>query len=153
MSFYVDDITVSESVEQSTIEATIAINDAIKNRALGYTPVWTYNSTSATTSGTMTLEEDTGYKIVNTIDANGINITYWLNTLNAMIVTKNYAASFLDNIYVIYVDDNDNCDSTGITTITNNGNNTYTIGAGTIYTSGSTLFIENNKIYASFCTK
>ena len=39
MFFYVDDITVSISVEQSSIENTFA---TIKNSTLGYTPVWIY---------------------------------------------------------------------------------------------------------------
>jgi len=141
MSFSISNITIDEAVQQSSEKITKQIN------SLSYTPTWIYN-TNALSSGNMT----TGYKIVNVIDANGINIKYWLNTLNALIDAKNNTSNFLNNIYTTYVDINNNSAITGIVTITDNGNNTYTLEDGAIRTNGN-LFVENNKIYVSFCTK
>lgn len=146
MTFYVDDTTITESVQLSSIDTTNQVN------SLSYTPVWLYNSTDALSPGTMTTEPSTGYKTVNIIDANGINIEYWISTLKAIITTKNNVPGFLNNIYITYVDTNNNFVVTGISSITNNENDTYTIGDGDLYTVGD-LFVDNNKIYASFLTK
>jgi hypothetical protein len=71
MSFQVQNNTVNEAVQQSIIYTNNKID------MLSYNPVWTYN-TSAINSGDFTTDLS-GYKVVNQIDSNGINIKYWLN--------------------------------------------------------------------------
>lgn len=144
MSFYVDNIQTTDSVEQSLLQ-----NQNIN--LISYTPVWIYNSENATSPGNITQEPITGYKTVNIIDANGVNITYWLKTLNSIIITKNNSVGSFNNIYVSYVDTNNNFTTTGISSLTNNNNNTYTLLDGDLYTVG-TVFTNNNKIYASIFT-
>ena len=122
MSFNINNTTVSESVIQSSIQ---------NKNIFSYTPTWVYNRDNALTPGSMTIEEGTGYKIINIVDANGINIKYWINTINLLYTTN----------CIVGLDNN----------ITNNGNGTYTINGGDLYTSGE--FVNNNTYYSSYYTK
>ena len=139
MSFNINNTTVSESVIQSSIE-----NKSI----ISYTPTWVYNSDNALSRGTMSTEDGTGYKIINIIDANGINIKYWINTINLLYTTKSSNV-----IYTTFVDTNNGTCLVGLNNlITDNENGTYTIIGGDAYTSGD-LFVDNNTCYSSYYTK
>ena len=138
MSFNINNTTVSESVIQSSIQ---------NKNIFSYTPTWVYNRDNALTPGSMTIEEGTGYKIINIVDANGINIKYWINTINLLYTTKTST-----DVYTTFVDTNNNNCIVGLdNNITNNGNGTYTINGGDLYTSGE--FVNNNTYYSSYYTK
>jgi hypothetical protein len=145
MSFAINNVLLNTSIEQSLAD----VDKKLAN--FTYTPTWNYNLTSATQAGTMTVEPINGYKVVNVIDANGVDIVYWLSTLRALGLTKTASPTFLNNIYLTYVDVNNNFVVTGFGGINNNGNNTFTIGGGDVYTDGE-LFTKDNKIYASLIT-
>lgn len=146
MSFYVDNLQVTESVEIASLE-----NSSISS----YTPVWIYNSTNALKPGTMYVPSNTAYKIVNSIDANGIDIRYWINTIKTLNSTKNFTS--VSAIYILYTDDTANNSSvnyvlTDSSNILYNNDGTISINSGDVATSGD-LFQDNSKIYASFLCK
>lgn len=139
MSFSINNTIVSESVIQTFIQ-----NKGINS----YTPTWVYNSDNALIPGSMTKEDSTAYKIINIIDANGINIKYWINTINLLYTTKSSNV-----VYTTFVDTNNGTCLVGLDDpIIDNGNGTYTIPGGDAYTSGD-LFVDNNTCYSSYYTK
>jgi hypothetical protein len=124
MPFQIQNILVNEAVEQSTI------NTDEKFNLLTYTPVWTYNNTSAEVQGNFTVDIN-GYKVVNVLDSNGLNIKYWLNTLNTFLIASANIPGGI-SIYITGVDGNtgSNYFIQDLNSIVNNGNNTYTITGG-----------------------
>lgn len=144
MSFQIQNLTVNESVEQSNINTNQKIN------LLPCNPVWVYNTT-ANTSGSFTTNY-LGYKVVNIIDSNNININYWLNNLKTLLIGNSYISGGV-NIYIIGVDGDSgsNYFIQGLSSIIDNGDNTYTIAGGDIVTGGSLNI--NTKFYMSYFTK
>lgn len=145
MPFKIEDLIVNESVDESTI----ILNQKINN--LSYTPVWIFNNTNASTSGNFTTDFS-GYKVVNVIDSNDINIKYWINTLNTFLIASLHVPGGL-TIYITGVDANSgsNYFIQNLLSIVDNGNNTYTLAGGDLYSGGS--FTEGTKFYISYFTK
>lgn len=146
MSFYVDNLQVTESVEIASLE-----NAAISS----YSPVWIYNSTNALKPGTMHVLSENAYKVLNSIDANGIDIRYWINTIKTINDTKSYT-NFV-SIYIVYTNNSLNNSSvnyviTDAGNIVYNDDGTININSGDVATAGD-LFQDNSKIYVSFFCK
>lgn len=145
MSFQIQNIIVNECLEESTINTNEKFN------LITYIPVWTYNNTSAQVQGNFTIDIS-GYKVVNQIDANGFDIKYWLNTLNTFLIANAHVPGGL-TIYITGVDGNtgSNYFIQALNSIIDNGNNTYTLTGGDLYTGGS--LIQGTNFYISYFTK
>lgn len=142
MSFNIQNTTLNNAVEESLINTDEQIG------TLSYTPVWTYN-TSVTSPGNFAIDFS-GYKVVNVIDSNGINIKYWLNTLNTCIIASTYIGL---STYVTGVDGESGINRfiQSLSSVIDNGNGTYTITGGDVYASGS--WDTGTKYYMSYITK
>lgn len=140
MSFQIQNILVNEAVDQSLLNSN----------KLTYNPVWIY-SNNATSPGYFTTDIS-GYKVVNEIDSNGINIKYWINTLKVCIIGNSQISGGL-NTYIIGVDGDEGQKYfiQGLENIIDNNNNTYTISGGDVYTGA--FFTNNTKCYMSYITK
>jgi hypothetical protein len=143
MSFQIQNILVNEAVEQTLLNQNNPNN-------LSYSPVWIY-SENATSPGYFTID-NSGYKVVNEIDSNGVNIKYWINTLKLCIIGKSQLPGGLD-IYIFGVGE-DNAEKYFIQDLSNiidNSDNTYTISGGDVYTLSG--FTNDTKCYMSYITK
>lgn len=116
-----------------------------------YSPVWIYKGLNKDASnGTFTMDYQTAYKTVNVMDANGVNTRSWLNNLKIMI-TGSGPASFTPFVTGVDGESGDSYFITGISSISDNGDDTFTIGGGDIL-SGASL-IEGQHITMSYFTK
>ena len=142
MPFQIQNIIVNESVEQSLINTNIS--------TLSYNPVWIFD-TSANNPGYFTTDIS-GFKVVNEIDSNGINIKYWLNTLKVFIIANVHISGGLDTFITgVAADNGSKYFIQGLDDIIDNENNTYTILGGDLST-GIPL-TNGTKYYFSYITK
>lgn len=123
---------------------------------LSYTPVWKYSDINdVAIAGNFSITPDFAYKVVNVIDANGINIKYWLNNFDVLINLSNTTSPPFGGfgVYVSAVDgESGNISSVSdVSNVVDNGNKTYTLQGGDVITSGS--FIKGQKIYMSYFTR
>lgn len=144
MPFQIQNVTVNEALEQSLINTNKSISE------LSYNPVWIYNTT-ATSPGNFTTDIS-GYKVVNVVDSNNINIKYWINSLNTFIIANAHVPGGLTT-YIIGVDGDNGANYfiQALSSIIDNGNNTYTIAGGDLFTGGT--FTNDTKFYMSYVTK
>jgi hypothetical protein len=164
MAFRVSNVLLQQSILTSYQNTQNQISN------LSYTPVWIYDGvipvgTLNSKAGYFNIYDSTGYKVINLIDANGINIKNWINTLATIRTnSSSFSIDTYDSkemkqvtlpfkIYMVTVD-NESGNSNSISElniIVDNQNNTYTLAGGDILTGAA--FVKGKKYYMSYFCK